>query len=122
MFNATRGAPPIAKTSLSEFAAAIAPHAEGSSTTGVMKSTVRIPARFSSIFHNAASSPEAQDVKMRSSEGISIFFRILERSAGPIFAAQPLVVAISVKRIKTSPSYGFIIIITYEVYSPAGVA
>jgi len=32
-----------------------------------------------------------------------MFFNILERSAGPILAAQPLVVDISVKRIFPSP-------------------
>ena len=103
MFNATKGKPPIAKTSLSEFAAAILPQTRGSSTTGVMKSTVRIPALFSSIFQRAASSPEAHEEKIRSSDGRGIFLSILERSAGPILAAQPLVVDISVKRIPSSP-------------------
>ena len=45
MFNATKGFPPMAKTSLREFVAAICPQVRGSSDTGVMKSTVRIPAR-----------------------------------------------------------------------------
>ena len=40
---ATIGLPPIANTSLIELAAAICPQVKGSSTTGVMKSTVKIP-------------------------------------------------------------------------------
>jgi hypothetical protein len=56
MFIAVIGLPPIAYTSLKEFAAAICPKEYGSSTTGVKKSVVNITALSSSILYTAASS------------------------------------------------------------------
>jgi len=82
--------------SLSEFAAAISPNFTGESTTGVIKSSVSMPMRFSSILHSAASSPLFHDARRLAS---LITGRLLSRrssSAGPIFAAQPLVWASSV--------------------------
>ena len=46
--SATSGLPPMAKTSLSAFAAAIAPKSAGSSTIGGKKSVVKTSARSSS--------------------------------------------------------------------------
>jgi hypothetical protein len=46
--SASRGAPPIAKTSFNAFVAAIAPNVRGSSTSGGKKSTVKTIARSSS--------------------------------------------------------------------------
>jgi hypothetical protein len=42
-------------------------------------------------------------VSTRSPEGSGIFLKIFERSAGPIFAAQPLAVDIWVRRIVALP-------------------
>ena len=56
MFNARNGSPPIAKTSLIEFAAAMAPYMYGSSTTGGKKSTVCTRARPSPNLYTPASS------------------------------------------------------------------
>ncbi len=53
----------MAKTSLRALAAAICPKVNGSSTTGVMKSRVNIPALLSSTIQTAASSPWAQLVR-----------------------------------------------------------
>jgi len=110
MFNAIKGFPPIAKTSLREFAAAISPHFSGSSTIGVTKSTVSIPALFSSIVHIAASSPDAQLAINLSCEARGMFFNVCARSAGPILAAQPLVLDISVNLIKGTSIYSIKII------------
>lgn len=98
ILRAIKGRPPIAKTSLRAFAAAILPQALGESTTGVIKSRVRIPILFSSILQSAASSPQSQVVISLSSSGNGIPFKTFSRSAGPIFAAQPLVRDISVSR------------------------
>lgn len=98
MFRAIKGRPPMAKTSLRAFAADILPHALGESTTGVMKSRVRIPILFSSILQSAASSPQSHVVISLSSSGSGIPFKTFSRSPGPIFAAQPLVRDISVSR------------------------
>ena len=102
-FSAIKGRPPMAKTSLSAFAAAISPNVPGSSTTGVMKSTVRIPMRSSSIRQSAASSPWLHEVRSLSPTGGSAF-KTSSSSAGPILAAQPLVRASSVKRIRLTSS------------------
>ncbi len=96
----------MAKTSLREFAAAILPQALGSSTMGVMKSRVRTPALRASMVHRAASSPDAQELRIRSSRARGSSLRIFDRSAGPIFAAQPLVVLISLSLIIILFSFG----------------
>ena len=57
--SASSGRPPIAKTSLSAFVAAIAPNAAGSSTIGGKKSSVNTIACRSSIRYTAASSDGA---------------------------------------------------------------
>src|SRR5436190_2729337 len=54
--SARSGEPPIAKTSLSAFVAAIRPKSAGSSTSGGKKSTVKMSARSSSSLYTAASS------------------------------------------------------------------
>ncbi len=79
----------MAYTSLREFAAAILPKYSGESTTGVIKSTVRIPILSSSIFHSAASSPLFHEA-IRLSSRIPAKKQTVQ-PAGPIFAAQPLV-------------------------------
>ncbi|OFB60969.1 hypothetical protein JS73_09605 [Synergistes jonesii] len=83
----------------SEFAAAISPYLRGSSTTGVMKSVVRIPILSSVIFHSAASSPCVHEASSSSEWRTGSPFKISSSSAGAIFAAQPLVLARSVSLI-----------------------
>ncbi len=60
---ANNGVPPIAYTSESAFAAAIAPNQYGSSTTGGKKSAVCTSARSASSFHTSASSGAFKPLK-----------------------------------------------------------
>ena len=106
-FNAITGFPPIAYTSLKAFAAAISPNFTGSSTTGVIISTVSIPTRDSSIFQVAASSPLLHDEIRDESFTTGRFLKIWSSSAGPILAAQPLVCASSVSLMFFPPSILF---------------
>ena len=88
-FMARVGCPPIAYTSLREFAAATCPNIYGSSTTGVKKSTVWIAAISSVIFKTHASSAVSNPT-IRSGFGtFGRFSRISLRTPGPNLAAQP---------------------------------
>lgn len=86
-----------------EFAAAISPNMRGLSTTGVIKSMVSMPTRFSSIFQRAASSPLFHEARSSSFLITGRSFNIWSSSAGPILAAQPLVFARSVSLTVKTP-------------------
>jgi hypothetical protein len=93
MASAVRGLPPIASTSLTELAAHIEPKVYGSSTMGVMTSTVstvRTPLRR----NTPASSPGPITTPLF--RHLYISASISERSAGPSFAAQPPALTFSV--------------------------
>src|SRR5436309_4878934 len=98
ILSAVRGSPPIAYTSESALAAAIAPNCQASSTIGVKKSTVCTSARSGAIRNTPASS--AVDVptsKSACATGGSPR-RIFDRSAGPSLPAQPAARARAVSR------------------------
>ncbi len=88
MFSAVLTSAPIANISDKEFAAAIFPYINGSSTTGVIKSTVWTNASFSFILKTEASSLFSNPTSTFSLSGISERI-VCFRSPGPIFAAQP---------------------------------
>ena len=86
-----------------EFAAAISPNFSGESTTGVIKSSVSMPSRFSSIIQTAASSPWFHDARSSGFRSAGRSFSRTPSSAGLILAAQPLVRANSVSLKQKSP-------------------
>src|SRR5439155_26405843 len=98
MLSAVRGSPPIAYTSESALAAAIAPNSKGSSTMGVKKSTVCTSARSGAIRNTPASSAvEVPTSRSACTTGGSAR-RTRDRSAGPSLPAQPAARARSVSR------------------------
>src|SRR5713226_9792303 len=87
--SASSGAPPIAKTSLSAFVAAMRPNVAGSSTSGGKKSSVKTSARSSSSLYTAASSAgERPTSRFSASTGTNPFNSSSSRAA-EYFAAQP---------------------------------
>jgi len=92
-----------------ELAADICPNQYGSSTGGVIKSTVFIIAISSEILYTAASSEVSKPtIRLGSDDGVKPF-SASDKSVGPILAAQPQVLARPVsdfflnKRMKNSP-------------------
>ncbi len=86
---ASNGMPPMAKTSLSAFVAAMAPKSRGSSTTGGKKSTVNTSARSSSRRYTAASSAGSRPTsRSAESAGARAPSSASSRAAG-YFAAHP---------------------------------
>jgi hypothetical protein len=72
-------------------AAAICPNQWGSSTGGVMKSTVLITAASAERRYTAASSLVSNPTNRLGSLGMTSSFSASDRSAGPILAAHPQV-------------------------------
>ena len=83
----------MAYMSESEFAAAIRPNQSGSSTGGVMKSTVEITAILSERRYTAASSLVSNPTSRFGSIETGRSLRASDRTVGPILAAQPQVLA-----------------------------
>src|SRR5215212_629437 len=75
--------------SLSALATAIPPHAPGSSTMGVKKSTVATRARSGDSRNTAASSRVAASIRTRGSPMLGRWRRTCARSAAPSLQAQP---------------------------------
>src|SRR5262249_35906216 len=87
--SASRGVPPIAKTSLSAFVAAIRPNSAGSSTSGGKKSTGKKNATSSSSRPTAAPSAGATPAGRSSAAAGTKPFSSSSSRAAEYFAAQP---------------------------------
>jgi hypothetical protein len=83
----------MAYMSESEFAAAIRPNQAGSSTGGVMKSTVEMTARSSERRYTAASSLVSKPTSRLGSVEAGRSLSAADRTVGPILAAHPQVLA-----------------------------
>src|SRR4030043_962988 len=89
IFNATKGFPPIAYTSESELAAAIAPNQYGSSTMGVKKSVDKTTPISSVMRYTPASSALEESISTFLSVIIGSCPSTWNRSKGLNFEAQP---------------------------------
>src|SRR5215471_258036 len=83
------GRPPIAQTSLSEFAAAMAPKVYGSSTIGVKKSTVCTRASSGESLYTPASSAVSNPTSTFASAQRGTFFSTRSNNFGLSLLAQP---------------------------------